>query len=71
MAKAPEPCLGASFCRSPTACEGWGYCRERNFMHGEIPDEKTRERWRILAKERQNEPRPLPPERRLQQIRLR
>lgn len=26
---APEPCLGEQ-CRSPVACGGWGYCRERN-----------------------------------------
>jgi hypothetical protein len=25
----PEPCL-KDRCRSPIACEGWGYCRERN-----------------------------------------
>lgn len=25
----PEPCL-AKPCRSPSACFGWGYCRERN-----------------------------------------
>lgn len=26
---APEPCLKGR-CYSPTACNGWGYCRERN-----------------------------------------
>lgn len=25
----PEPCL-KDRCRSPIACGGWGYCRERN-----------------------------------------
>lgn len=25
----PEPCTGRR-CYSPTACNGWGYCRERN-----------------------------------------
>lgn len=25
----PEPCIKHR-CYSPTACNGWGYCRERN-----------------------------------------
>ena len=25
----PEPCIKGR-CWSPTACNGWGYCRERN-----------------------------------------
>lgn len=27
---APEPCLSGR-CYSPVACNGFGYCRERNF----------------------------------------
>lgn len=29
MADLPEPCLKDQ-CRSPLACDAWGYCRERN-----------------------------------------
>lgn len=33
MTEIPEPCLGAEQrCRSPLACSGWGYCRERNML---------------------------------------
>ena len=32
----PEPCLSEdSQCRSPIACDGWGFCRERNFAEME------------------------------------
>ncbi len=27
----PEPCMKGR-CRSPVACGGWGYCRERNIL---------------------------------------
>jgi len=27
----PEPCLKGR-CYSPVACNGWGYCRERNYL---------------------------------------
>lgn len=30
MSPYPEPCLKGR-CYSPTACSGFGYCRERNF----------------------------------------
>ncbi len=33
----PEPCL-KDRCRSPVACEGWGYCRERNLMTDEVDE---------------------------------
>jgi hypothetical protein len=29
----PEPCLDSSCC-APTACSGFGYCRERNLKEG-------------------------------------
>ena len=28
----PEPCINGR-CFSPMACNGWGYCRERNERH--------------------------------------
>lgn len=30
-----EKCLEMP-CRSPLACEGWGYCRLRNFTYGKV-----------------------------------
>jgi len=33
MTNPPEPCLSGQ-CRSPLACNGWGYCRERNADDG-------------------------------------
>lgn len=51
--RAPEPCLsvGRGGCHSPVACNGWGYCRERNFVEG-VPSEETQRNWRKLAEER-------------------
>jgi hypothetical protein len=31
--KEPEPCLKGR-CWSPMACNGWGYCRDRNLADG-------------------------------------
>jgi len=37
----PEPCTKGR-CWSPTACNGWGYCRERNAAYpGGRPSEET------------------------------
>lgn len=37
----PEPCIRGR-CWSPTACNGWGYCRERNLKYpGGRPPEAT------------------------------
>lgn len=47
---APEPCLGGT-CYSPVACNGFGYCRDRNLLHGGIPDAATAEIWRTDAAE--------------------
>ena len=33
-----DPCIARHGCRSPVACGGFGYCRERNFS-----DERTTE----------------------------
>lgn len=54
-ARQPEPCLAASdwaqaICRSPIACAGWGYCRERNA--GRLPDAATQAAWRRQAEQR-------------------
>ena len=32
----PEPCLERR-CYSPTACRGWGFCRERNMKDRGAP----------------------------------
>lgn len=39
MALAKFRCIGEHGCRSPLACSGWGYCRERN-MDGLPIDER-------------------------------
>ena len=52
---APEPCLNTgSFggCRSPVACEGWGYCRERNKDDRGAPPHAVVYGRRITAKRR-------------------
>jgi hypothetical protein len=55
----PEPCMkmqqGDTFCRSPIACNAFGYCRNRNILFG-IPDESTAEQWKkeaVKAKKKQ------------------
>lgn len=45
----PEPCTKGR-CYSPTACNGWGYCRERN--EGRLPTEAEQRELRDLAAER-------------------
>lgn len=45
----PEPCTKGR-CYSPTACNGWGYCRERN--EGREPAADVQARWREEARER-------------------
>lgn len=47
--KPPEPCLSGR-CRSPLACHGWGYCRERNA--GRDAGRRALEEWRQIAAER-------------------
>lgn len=37
----PETCLKKR-CYSPTACEGWGYCRERNIEADPIDSDGRR-----------------------------
>lgn len=50
----PEPCL-KDRCRSPVACGGWGYCRERNFIDDGAPtDEQIKERRKIAEERSQN-----------------
>jgi len=59
----PEPCMATedngtgfrSVCRSPTACHGWGYCRERNIALGYAPDEYMIETWRRRAAKRKTD----------------
>lgn len=38
---APEPCLNG-YCRSPIACNAFGYCRQRNFRMAEIGEPEKR-----------------------------
>jgi hypothetical protein len=45
--KPPEPCKSGR-CRSPVACNGFGYCRERN-ANG-LPAAETIAAWREEAK---------------------
>jgi hypothetical protein len=47
----PESCLDGH-CWSPVACEGWGYCRHRNFDHGAPTDAEQQERRRLAAERR-------------------
>jgi hypothetical protein len=35
-------------CYSPMACNGWGYCRNRNMGPRGVPDEATRAEWQKL-----------------------
>jgi hypothetical protein len=44
----PEPCLAAP-CRSPIACGGWGYCRERNVKDSAAPTEAQIQSRRNIA----------------------
>lgn len=45
----PEPCLKGR-CWSPTACGGWGYCRERNMEDRAAPtDAQVAERQRLAT----------------------
>jgi hypothetical protein len=43
----PEPCIDGQ-CRSPLACNGFGYCRERN--RGGLPTPEVANLWREQAK---------------------
>lgn len=45
----PEPCIKGR-CFSPTACNGWGYCRERN--EGYEPTSEYMAKCRALAQDR-------------------
>lgn len=36
---------GGTYCYSPMACAGWGYCRYRNQAAG-VPDQATQDQWR-------------------------
>lgn len=47
----PEPCL-AGPCRSPTACQGWGYCRDRNLADNGAPTPEEIVTRRKAAEER-------------------
>lgn len=48
----PEPCTNGR-CWSPTACNDWGYCRERNMGDGGAPtQQQIRERREIAAERR-------------------
>lgn len=49
--KPPEPCLNHR-CYSPTACCGWGYCRERNKDFPNGPSLSAIQRMREEAEER-------------------
>ena len=42
----PEPCL-KSRCYSPVACDGWGYCRERNVSSDPVDENGQRPSWMI------------------------
>lgn len=44
----PEPCLKDQ-CRSPVACEGFGYCRERNAGDAGAPTEAQQAGRRNIA----------------------
>lgn len=54
MTRIPEPCLDGQ-CRSPVACGGWGYCRERNAPLRGAPSEDQVERFREIARSRATE----------------
>lgn len=43
----PEPCI-SGYCRSPVACGGFGYCRDRN--RDGVPGEVVAKEWRERAK---------------------
>ena len=47
-----RPC-GGSWCRSPTACADWGYCRQRNIDAGGMRNvtREDQETWRIPDKD--------------------
>lgn len=47
----PEPCLSAP-CRSPFACNIWGYCRERNMTLKSMPTDEQQRTWRKEAAKR-------------------
>lgn len=42
----PEPCIDGP-CRSPVACRGFGYCRNRNRDH--LPTDEEAKEWRERA----------------------
>ena len=61
----PEPCLSAAdfapgVCRSPIACGGWGYCRERN--RDGVPNRSGQDAWREEAALRNSPKQALAPE---------
>ncbi len=45
----PEPCVEGR-CYSPTACNGWGYCRKRN--EGIAPTDYEVQTYRLIAADR-------------------
>jgi hypothetical protein len=49
----PEPCISER-CYSPTACHGFGYCRERNLRCG-LPNGTQADAWREEARRRKFE----------------
>ena len=51
----PEPCLDGQ-CRYPLACEGFGYCRERN-AEG-VPRGAIQRAWRAEAEQRRIDAKP-------------
>jgi len=48
---AAEPCLTGT-CRSPSACNDWGYCRERNMADKTAPTAEQIAERRQIAKRR-------------------
>lgn len=55
MINGPEPCF-SSFatgrCYSPVACASFGYCRDRNLLHGVPANEEAAAAWRLEAEQR-------------------
>lgn len=48
MSPYPEPCLNDQ-CRSPVACNGFGFCRQRVIDFPGIPSPQQMDRWRSFA----------------------
>lgn len=48
-ARPPEPCLKGR-CFSPSACNDWGYCRERN--EGIAATNYEQQTFRLIARQR-------------------